>query len=67
MLRANLDRALRGLPYRRGVFEPFLADAAAAQAQPLVERSSLDGTRLALKVDALLVRREGSISLVMTN
>jgi predicted exporter len=57
-LRANLDRALRGLPYRPGVFQPFLAEVAAARAQPLVERSSLDGTRLALKVDALLVRRE---------
>jgi predicted exporter len=57
-LRANLDRALRGLPYRPGVFEPFLADAATARTQALVERTSLDGTRLALKVDALLVRRE---------
>ena len=57
-LRANLDRALRGLPYRPGVFEPFLADVAAARSQAPVERSSLDGTRLALKVDALLVQRE---------
>ncbi len=58
VLRANLERALQGLPYRPGVFEPFLADIAAAKAQPLVERSSLDGTRLALKVDSLLVKRE---------
>ena len=58
VLRASLDRALRGLPYRPGVFEPFLADAAAAKTLPLVERGSLDGTRLALKVDALLARRE---------
>lgn len=57
-LRTSLDRALRGLPYRPGVFEPFLADAAAAKTLPLVERASLDGTRLALKVDALLARRE---------
>lgn len=58
VLRANLERALRSLPYRPGVFEPFLADAAAAKTLPLVERGSLEGTRLALKVDALLVKRE---------
>jgi predicted exporter len=58
VLRANLARALRGLPYRAGAFEPFLADAATARTQPVVERGGLDGTRLALKVDALLVKRE---------
>jgi predicted exporter len=58
VLRANLARALRDLPYRPGVFEPFLADAAMARTRPLIDRGSLDGTRLALKVDALLVKRE---------
>ncbi|MGH8640714.1 MAG: MMPL family transporter [Burkholderiales bacterium] len=58
VLRTNLNVALRGLPYRRGVFEPFLADAAAAKTSPLVERASLHGTRLALKVDSLLGQRE---------
>lgn len=58
-LRANLERALQGLPFRRGVFEPFLADAAAAENSPLIDRSSLQGTRLSLKLDALLARRSG--------
>jgi predicted exporter len=58
VLRANLERALRGLPYRRQLFEPFFEDAARARESPLLDRGSLQGTRLALKLDTLLVRRE---------
>lgn len=59
-LRANLERAARGLPFRAGVFEPFLADAAAARNAAPIERSQLQGTRLGLKVDSLLLEREGA-------
>jgi predicted exporter len=58
VLRASLERALTGLPYRREVFETFLKDAAAAKEVPLVDRGSLQGTRLALRLDSLLVSRE---------
>ncbi len=57
-LRANLQLAAQGLPYRREVFEPFLKDAAAAKDMPLVERSTLQGTRLALRLDTLLVKKD---------
>ncbi len=57
-LRANLRRALVGLPYRAGTFEPFLKDVEAARTGPLVDRSKLQNTQLALKVDALLARRD---------
>jgi len=57
-LRANLERALKDLPYRRQVFEPFLKDAAAVTEMPLIERGSLQGTRLALRLDTLLARRK---------
>ena len=57
-LRGNLQQALRGLPYRPTAFEPFLKDAAEARTIPLLDRASLQGTHLALTVDALLVRRE---------
>ena len=56
-LRENLRQATLGLPFRAGLFEPFLADAAAARAQPLLDRASLQPTSLALKLDSLLVRR----------
>jgi predicted exporter len=58
VLRANLERALRDLPYRRRVFEPFLKDAAAVKDMPLIDRGSLQDTRLALRLDTLLVKRE---------
>jgi predicted exporter len=57
-LRANLQKALVGLPFRPGTFEPFLKDVEAARTGPLLDRSRLDNTQLALKVDTLLARRE---------
>lgn len=56
-LRANLEQALRELPYRSGAFEPFLRDAAAAKEMPLIDRAALRGTRFALRLDTLLVER----------
>ncbi len=57
-LRANLERALKDLPYRPQVFEPFLKDAAAVKDMLLIDRGSLQGTRLALRLDTLSVKRE---------
>ena len=56
-LRENLQQALQGLPFKPGLFEPFLADAASVQSQSLLDRTSLNQTSLALKVDSLLVKR----------
>ncbi len=56
-LRRNLTEAATGLPFKTALFEPFLHDTAAVQGQPLLEPSSLQGTSLALKTDALLSRR----------
>jgi predicted exporter len=58
-LRDSLQKALAGLPYRAGTFEPFLKDVEAARTGSLVDRSKLDNTQLAVKVDALLARRGG--------
>jgi len=60
VLRENLREAQRGLPFRAGLFEPFVRDAAAAATQAPLQRASLDGTALALKVDSLLVKRTAS-------
>ena len=56
-LRENLQQALRGLPFRAGLFEPFLADAATARGQSLLDRGSLQQSSFALKLDSLLVKR----------
>ncbi|WP_037446808.1 MMPL family transporter [Skermanella stibiiresistens] len=55
-LRANLNQALEGMPFRADVFEPFLNDVATARNAPTLDPSSLDGTNLKLKLDSLLVR-----------
>jgi predicted exporter len=65
VLRANLERALKDLPYRRQVFEPFLKDAATLKDMPLLERDSLEGTRLALRLDTLLTKRESGCVAVL--
>jgi predicted exporter len=58
-LQAAVARATQGLPFRADAFGAFVADAQAArQASPLT-RADLDGTALALKVDALLAKRHG--------
>jgi predicted exporter len=58
-LRENLTSALKGLPYRADAFEPFLQDISAARKGPVITRESLEGTRIALRVDSLLVERAG--------
>jgi predicted exporter len=66
VLRASLERALQGLPYRRQVFEPFLKDAAAVKDMLLLDRGSLEGTRLALRLDSLLLKRENGWVAMLT-
>jgi predicted exporter len=54
-LRANLGKALDGLPIRLERLEPFLHDVEEARNQPLLRRKELEGTSLATGVDALLL------------
>jgi predicted exporter len=56
-LRSNLRQALAGLPFRPGLFAPFLNDVAAAKRQAPVSAAALHGTDLEMKVDALLLER----------
>ena len=58
VLRANLQQALTGLPFRPDLFAPFLEDAAAAKSQPLLDRASLDVTHFARQFAALLSHQE---------
>ncbi|MGA3001323.1 MAG: MMPL family transporter [Acetobacteraceae bacterium] len=55
-LAANLAQAVAGTAFRPDSFAPFLADVAAASRQPLLQRSDLDGTSLALRLDSLLLQ-----------
>lgn len=57
LLRANLQAAQQGMPFRADLFAPFYAAVATAKTQDLITRADLRDTNLALKVDSLLVQR----------
>ncbi len=63
--RSHLARALQGLPFRSSTFAPFAQEIAAAKQQPLLDRAALQGSSLGLKLDTLLVQREGRWSLML--
>jgi predicted exporter len=58
-LAARLAAATKGLPFRDGLFAPFLADVERARNAPPVEPRDLDGTVWGLAVRALLVHLDG--------
>ena len=58
-LQASLAQAVRGLPVAAPLFAPFLGDAAAARAQPLLQAADLDNTSMAMAMQALLIEHNG--------
>lgn len=48
------------------VFAPFIADVERARQQPLLRRADLQGTSMALAVDALLTKRDGHWSAMLS-
>ena len=57
-LKRNLDLSLRGLPFRDGLFAPFLEAVERARSGPLLTIEDLRGSAFGLKVNALLVTGE---------
>jgi predicted exporter len=56
-LRQNLQAAQKGLPFRAQAFEPFVRDVSAARGMAPLDRASLQGTSLGLRLDSLLIER----------
>lgn len=54
-LKASLENALEGLPFQRGVFEPFLRDVEQARRRGPLGEGDLRGTVLGLKLQTLVV------------
>jgi len=65
-LRAQLDAAIAGLPFKPDLFAPFFADTAAAATQPLLTRDSLKDTTLALKVETTLIKRADGVASILS-
>lgn len=57
VLRARLQRALRGLPLRAARLEGFVADVAQVRAGERLERAALEDSALGVALEALLLRR----------
>jgi predicted exporter len=64
-LRRNLQLALHGLPFRDGLFEPFVQDVAQARRQALLDPAALKGTSLGLKLDSFLIKRENGWAVML--
>lgn len=56
-LKPRLENAVKDLPVRPQVFVPFLVDVEAARNQPLLQRSDLESTSMAMAVDAMLLQQ----------
>lgn len=54
-LRANLEQALAGLPFQRGVFEPFLREVEQSRVRGPLGEGDLRGTVLGIKLQTLVV------------
>ncbi|WP_426396881.1 MMPL family transporter [Ralstonia sp. R-29] len=67
VLTARMRSAVEDQPIRvkPELFAPFIADVAAARTQPLLRRADLQGTSMALAVDALLTQRDGQWSAML--
>jgi predicted exporter len=65
-LARDLDAALKGLPFRAGVFEPFLADVEAARSLPPLDAAALKGTPLDARISSLLRERAGGAVALFT-
>lgn len=64
-LRPRLREALADLPIAAAKLEPFLAEIEAARHAPDLTRADLDGSGLALAVDALLLQRQHDWSVLL--
>ena len=57
VLTSRLTQVVQDLPVKAQLFEPFVADVAAARSQPLLQASDLEQTSMAMAVQALLIEQ----------
>lgn len=57
-LKLRLDKAIQDLPVHTKVFAPFLTDIETTRNKPLLQRSDLEHTSMAMAVDAMLLQQD---------
>ena len=65
-LRAALQRAQTGTPFRAGVFEPFVQDVEQARTLPPLTVEKLRSSPLGASIDMLLTQRSGAVTTLVT-
>jgi predicted exporter len=65
-LRMSLTKALNGLPFRDGVFEPFLEDVDRAKHLAPLTLADLHNTPLAARAEMFVVQSDTSVSALIT-
>jgi len=65
-LRAALQRAQAGTPFRTGIFEPFVHDVEQARTLPPLTDEMLRASPLGTSVDMLLTQRSGGVTALVT-
>lgn len=65
-LEASLNEALKGLPFKAGLFAPFLDDVSKARTLPPLTPADLAGTPLELRVSGMLLRHDDQWSGLVT-
>jgi predicted exporter len=56
-LKSRLNTAVKDLPIKAALLEPFQKDIETNRAKPLLQRSNLQGTSMAMAVDAMLLQQ----------
>jgi predicted exporter len=54
VLRSNLEQALDGLPFKKGIFKPFFEEISGTADLPLVDPGALENTAIGKKLNPLL-------------
>jgi predicted exporter len=56
-LSSRLSVAVQDMPIKAKIFEPFLQEVETSRKQPLLQRSDLQGTSMAMAIDAMLLQQ----------
>jgi predicted exporter len=59
ILQHNLQEALKALPFKAGVFRPFVEAIRETKTQPFLQRHMIRGTPFGLKVESMLFEQDG--------
>lgn len=65
VLQQRLQQAVQGLPVEAERLQPFVQDVEQARTGPLLQRPSLQGTAMALAVDAMLQPHAGGVAALL--